>query len=713
MKYSLIVAFGVLFISYLTGIVTKKYFKLTESYFSFATPIGFLVYMAMLQIGYFFISLKSLTSHYYLQYTVIVTCVLGLIGIVHVKSIFRSIVENTKHFYKLLFVGALVGISLYFFAYSEINFRLDDINFYATFIPERIYQQHFKEIYYSYQGYYVYLSSLISLGKNLSIFKINTSLLSIGFIQWVPAMITATMTAMMIVDLLSFSLKNIKQKFVAIIVWILVVCIIYTDYWYFNFIHFGNTLRRIGTYYLLLSFLKYTQTRDFKYIILASIVIGGHFAISSSAFFIDAFMIYAYFIYEVFNQNRGYLKNCCILGLFLIGYIAIYSMTLFYIVLGIYVIIFVLWISKLDRYVEKGMNILKYVWLLLPLLACVISTTVLKLPTQDAFENTLKSRQFFDPINQFDMIPDLLKMSDLKLMIFNILFWISMLLIILYIFKKKNNLLSMILLTTLVCFFNPIVFKMLGSYVTGVAYYRITDIFYNGIYFIFIVVCARKLFGVKIGSIVGISILLVMATIKVKDFNIPYFNKGEDHSILYRTSQSTIELAETLDQGYFLEDAKEHYLVVDNKDINIVSQIYGLQYFSRANVYEGYLFKVLVFPDEYQNSIKTKVVNLLADRFSYQIIDTDAFERTFARRYPGISLPEADYEQACSLAFSKNVDYVILDAQYNYQLQDGLWPCSKMVLDRSPYRVLKMDYDYWQENIKLGYTKDYTDEIGK
>ncbi|MEG0576433.1 MAG: hypothetical protein RR500_01070, partial [Bacilli bacterium] len=122
----------------------------------------------------------------------------------------------------------------------------------------------------------------------------------------------------------------------------------------------------------------------------------------------------------------------------------------------------------------------------------------------------------------------------------------------------------------------------------------------------------------------------------------------------------------------------------DFDSLNVASHIYGLQLFSNY-----------------------KLNNLLSDRFAYAIIEDDEFEQIFYRRQPGIEDYPANYEKSCSFAASKSLDYVILDAQYNWQLQEGLWPCSELLFEEGNYRVLKMNYDYWNWNILQGYTEKY------
>ena len=78
----------------------------------------------------------------------------------------------------------------------------------------------------------------------------------------------------------------------------------------------------------------------------------------------------------------------------------------------------------------------------------------------------------------------------------------------------------------------------------------------------------------------------------------------------------------------------------------------------------------------------------------------------FFRREPNSDDYEVNYEKACELAYEKEIEYSIIDAQYNWKLEQGLWPCIEKVLEFENYRVFKMRYDLWDWNIKQGYITD-------
>ena len=240
-------------------------------------------------------------------------------------------------------------------------------------------------------------------------------------------------------------------------------------------------------------------------------------------------------------------------------------------------------------------------------------TYILHLPSEQLFIEMVEGRQFFDNINKFDMIPDLLNITSIDNIIFNGLFWLGILGICIYGILHKDNIICVLMLVIMICFFNPIVYKMISCYITGVAFFRITDIFYNMIFFIYISYILKSFFA-KYGLMCSLCVLLVLSAIRIHEFEIPNYNTSDDHNIMYRGSNFSLNLMKSLEE-YIIEN--EEIEDVKNMDtIYIVSHIYGIQYYTDLNVY-----------------------NQLSDRYSYKIIDNDEFEKTFARRYPGYDLP--------------------------------------------------------------------------
>ena len=179
----------------------------------------------------------------------------------------------------------------------------------------------------------------------------------------------------------------------------------------------------------------------------------------------------------------------------------------------------------------------------------------------------------------------------------------------------------------------------------------------------------------KILKTMAICFSLALFMLKITMFRLPHFTL-KDFNHLYHIDDGDIEVMEILERDYLSKDDKQSY--------NFASQIYGAQLFS-----------------------KEKIDNILEDRFAYVVFDSSEFERVFYRRQPGVEDTEVDYSHACGLALSKNLDYVIIDAQYNWQLQEGLWPCAEVLFEHDYYRVLKMNYDYYNYNLQQGIVEEY------
>ena len=257
-----------------------------------------------------------------------------------------------------------------------------------------------------------------------------------------------------------------------------------------------------------------------------------------------------------------------------------------------------------------------------------------------------------------------------------------------YIIKNKGfkKFTSALILATIITFYNPLVYRFVVSFLTGVAYWRIAFIIYNPVT-VGLILCS--IFNmINNNTIILLSVILIAA--KAMSFNSLYINFDyEDYNFPYHITQSELNVITYLDNIYMndisdenIDAEKEKNEFINDGKLKVASHIYGLQLFTKS-------------PSE----------NALEDRFSYAIINSDEFEQVFARRIPGYDLPEVNYEKACSLAYSKKLDYVVIDAQYNWELQTGLWPCTYQAgEDFGTYRILKMDYHYWNYNISQGYT---------
>lgn len=702
MAYVILFSLATLIISFLAGALAITKFNIKLKYVSFALPIGILVFFAALQIGYMIIalgiksvwvympgsvlinSLRKLQPSLFYGYTILIAIIIVIFSIVYRKSIKEVIINQFVSKKKLIVALLLFLIFLFVFMNTQINLRLDDLNYYDPFIKQRINSVYdYPDRFYDYQGFYIYLSVLINSIDYLPNLGRFSNALSLAYIEWIPAILTMLSMSLVISDFIDFVKDKISNKYSMWFVWLSTTILIFIDYWYTVYPHFGGTLRRLSIVFIFYFILEqFENKKDYKYLIM--LLFGSYIFFSSSAFFLSVFLIYGYILYAMKNNRTGYIKDAAIFYIipasFLIAYILYLNLgsTLNTIIISTFIIIYLclLFINfeKLECILNKGFKIIMFG---VPILI-VISSFILAKQVDYAILAGMGERSFISPVNFFDMVPDLVNFEytfRFSTVLFNVLFWGLMILAAIRTWKR-NNFYSFIVLIIVLTFFNPFVYRFICGFLTSAAYFRITDIFFNIVILggVFITLANDDNVIIKRISIVIITLLVIIRLTNIEIFK---FKAEEDYNRQYRISQKDLTMSQLFD---------ENILQYSDKKINkVASHIYGIQLLTKHD----------------------NVMNLLGDRFSYLLVENDEFEKTFARRYPGYELPEADYEKACTLAYEKKLDYVILDAQYNWMLQDGLWACSAVVLESDVYRVLKMDYDYWQSNINLGYVKDY------
>lgn len=668
----------VLFFSFLAGALTKYFFNIDNKYFSFSTPIGFLILLGILQIGYSIITFKSLDPKFFTYYLYFVLGLIIVLSIVFYKAILGAI--KKLNLTKVIIALGFTALLLFIYSYAEINYRMDDLNFYGKYIVNRINEVGTSDAIYSFQSYFVLLSFLIKNSDILAKIGIYTDFFDIAQVIWIPAIITAWMLVFSTVDLIDYVKERWTKtsKWIPVFVWIFVCFIIFSQYWNISVLHASGTLRRIAIPFILIMINTYViEEQKLSKLIPVSLIFGGYLAISSSAFFISIFILYGYFIFSLLKKRHNYLNELAILALFPLSYAYIYDFVylgttiLRYAVIGFYIAIIVLNICKLNHWVETVLNKCRYVFIVGIPVALIAFSTIVNWP----YNFSVGDRTFFTNINHFDMVPDLLKfnLNDFTLLL-NGLFWgLAFYGVFIGLKKKVNSWYYVLFGVTVITFFNPFVYDFMVNVVTSVAYFRITDIIFNSVILIellLFILDNKKLRPVWAGMII------VLIMLKGSTLSFDYLNFGPDYNSIYHTSNKEIAVMDKLSNDYLKHEEK--------KSFNIASQIYGAQFFTHFDV-----------------------TNLLEDRFSYIVMGDSEFERIFYRRIPGFEDVEVDYTHACSLAFEKNTDYVILDAQYNWQLQEGLWSCSELLFEEDTYRVLKMNMEYWQSNIKQGYVEEY------
>lgn len=696
----LLITLAIVFLSFLAGLVVTSAFKLNfNKYFHFLAPIGYVCLLGLLYPGYLLVTMlvddAMQRAYLYVGYTAFVIFIVLILSLLGIKKAINYVKNLRYHIPEIIMAMILIIVMIVIFMLTQYNYRLDDVNYYGKYIPDRIFSDSVFDVVYDCQSFYIFYSVILNVFKYISSALSIANYLDIGFVFNVIGFVDIIMVSLFTVSLFAYFKNKTDNKAIPYIIILSIIVMLFSDYWMMHYLHTTGILRMLPISFIIILISYYQEDKNINPCLI-SFMFAGLIGINSSGFFISAVILYGYLIYAGINKKTGYIKDLMIWAVIPLTYGLVYlnnegMRTLCYVLVVAYVIMIFVCMFKLDKYLEYALNnfYLCYIIMFAVPIGLTILTYAFNIPTIEQL-NSVGGRQFFDNINNFDMVPDLFNLK-LQYVIFNALFWLLIFTAIIKNYKLKNFPVTLTFVT-LLTFFNPFVYRFITVFITAIAYNRINNVFYNPV--VIGSIACYLLTDKKIIKYLTISCLLIMASVKIIFLDTRYFAKDlDDHNFMYHISQEELDIIQAVEGQYVatledeenLDEEKAKNPFLEDGTLRIASQIYGAQLFT------------------YVDSR-----NMLEDRFSYVMLDSDEFEQVFVRRVPGYDLPEANYEHACALAYDKKVDYVILDAQYNWELQTGLWPCSYEVLtemDKGNYRVLKMDYQYWEYNINQGYVE--------
>ena len=283
---------------------------------------------------------------------------------------------------------------------------------------------------------------------------------------------------------------------------------------------------------------------------------------------------------------------------------------------------------------------------------------------------------FFNEMNIDNLRPHLNYInfnSNAVLSFRNILFWIIVIICALKLIKEKNGI-YVYLLTLVICFYNPFVYQGVSLSLTKANYFRLNDLIYNILFFL---ICIIILFKSKRYRKIKITMLVLICIFNWGTAFLWLKNRIIDlveYNVLYKIPYKEIEVIEELKNKYLIEDRK--YIVG--------SHILGIE------MYTNYKFinPLSRCPDPIQLS--------LINKNQYDVI-------FYPQQYYQFS---TDYTFACAVAKQNDLEYFIENAQYDWMIEEYLWPCAIQQFELNNYRVWKLDYNLWDYNVESGLVPD-------
>lgn len=675
----LLIPLYLIFISISMGSIILNKLKY-EKYISYASPIGYFFYLAVFQVFFYFLTVCRATSKIYLLSFIIINFAILIIILFNIKIVFKYL---TKQFKKENLIKTIF-ITLFFFTcillYTKIQFKLSvsDLNFYVPYIENRLSSTTFY-IMYDYQAFYTIYSSFYNLIKIVfNVLGLYDPFLTLGYMTWIPSIVFYWIFACFSVEVFNIIVSKVKSKFSMLLVSSVIFTSFFLKFWFYFAPWVGNSLKKICISYLIYLLYRHysNKVNDNNTKVLCLILFGSSIAVSTTCFFLSVILLYCSLVYSVWNNRVGYIKDLLLFSIFPVSYACVFNSIFIYIFGVIYLICIYILFTKNDEKLEKWINkYFKTAFIIIPIILAIISCVFFI-----GLTDSLNAFVQFD--EYFDHAPDLFKFNffnnEIFLVLYNIAFWI---IIFIFLFDKKikQNYIKLMVLIIFITFFNPFCYGIIFNLLTSVVYFRITDLFFNPIVLAMILINVlnkKKLIHFSYLLLV----VLIISSLKTNRIN-NYIKNDDNHSWLYHTSISNIDFMNQFDNLILKEST-------DN-DIRIVSQIESINLFSKY---------------EFESVIGAR----------FYTIDDPIFIDIFENKLDlDENQDESKFNNACYYANKEEIDYIIIDAQYNWQLESGLWSCVEKKFEFEQYRVFKTNYDYWEYNIREGYVTRNSNMIGE
>ncbi len=424
--------------------------------------IGFGSLLAILQLGYYPLQLLRVSSTWVHLWTLIVMVPSLIDGCIHVRKDDFFFLKHWEFYALLLLIFGVIKI-------LPANEAGDDW-FYMPLIMENASTSHINTIdpktgwdwnvdgLYRYQGYYTFLSS---------IYRVQNTLFPSTDAIFLSFRVTMSLLFTIFASIILIGFKKIlaiqKGDFVFNLIEVLAICLVGVLEW--SHIYWGSFVVfpvMIPTCILLLR--DYVLTHKKRDVYLMMIFNMGMLALVSSALFLNVFLLFSFFVYELYRKE----VNCkdyviMLIPIFLYFSFFINIPWLIGLLIPLY-LVFYRWGPKIDQIVIKYLA--KSIWLL-PVFFFLIGI-----------------------IGHLDFKWNIYRLGYM-ILIFNLV--MCLLCGYLMYHKEKIDPILFVFLIYVIFFFNPLTAPFISHYLTTtIVYYRLFYITKNPIVIIMILYCVYQ-----------------------------------------------------------------------------------------------------------------------------------------------------------------------------------------------------------------------------
>jgi len=550
--------------------------------------IGFTILLSILQIGYYPLEQRFLSSNIAMIYTSIIICISFIIGLIKID---KSDFSFLKH-YEFYVIIILIFIIIKVLPYNEAG---DDV-FYMPFIKDNAYINNLNTMnprtgeigkvsnIYWYQGYYLLNSfiyriqnTLFNNSANILIsFRTTMSLLFSIFASYILTYIRKTN-------------KNKINKYVFLLIQILSILLVGSQEW--SHIYWGSfVLFTVFIPLFLLEFNEYLRDKSLTNKVLLLFSCLASISLASSALYLYGIIIFGFLLYESLIK-KAKIEDYYFIVLPLMHYATLIlnlKKAFWIIILGFIIIYF------LKKYINKIYNKIGfYLLLTVPLTFICVNLFYLKNFNWDLYR------------------------LGYAILFFNIV--ISIYLIYIFIRKKQIDPLLFVFVTTVLVFFNPLTSATISKYLTTTSvYYRIFYITKNPliISLIFITIYNyikdKKAFRIIFISL--ISLLIINYSKNLVKFTLLAPSYCQRYNYLYRETYDNIELEKYL---YELKEGKILSIYFAPRIANTKLKSFVYRYPNDTKLKDDFWLNVLYYDN---NNVVEFIKEIKQNQFNYIII---------------------------------------------------------------------------------------------
>lgn len=297
--YLFILCVGILLI--ISNGLGKRLLNVESSLYPLRAVIGFGALLAILQLGYYPLQLFRLSSVFVHLWTLIVILPSFIDGCIHVKKEDFFFLKHWEFYVLIILIFGVIKI-------LPINEAGDDW-FYMPFIMENANTSHINTIdpktgwdwnvdgLYRYQGYYTFLSSIYRV-QNTLFPSIDAIFLSFRVTMSLLFTILATITLIGFKKILDIQKKNHVFTLIEVLAICLVGILEWSHIYWGSFVVFPVMIP--VSILLLRDYVLTHQKRDIYLIMLLNM---GMLALVSSALFLSVFLMFSFFVYELYHRK--------------------------------------------------------------------------------------------------------------------------------------------------------------------------------------------------------------------------------------------------------------------------------------------------------------------------------------------------------------------------------------------------------------------------